>query len=160
MFPLPSTVCAVCAGGYTAGLSYTCSKCSADRRHAVIASAGVLLFAVAVAAVALGVKHLRRSGARETQERRPPSRTMKILQSCFKRIMGSPALKIVIVAWQIVSQASAILLIWFSKRNRLTVVQTSKHNGKIPAQQTRYVSFSLTNATAQRRLFYLPSTLS
>lgn len=136
MFPLPPTVCAVCAGGYTAGLSYTCSKCSADRRNAVIASAGVLLFAVAVAAIALGVKLLRRSGARDTQERRLPSRTTEILQTCFKRIMGSPALKIVIVAWQIVSQASAI---WFSKRNRLTVVQTSKHYGKISARQTRYV---------------------
>lgn len=59
---------------------------------------------VAVAAVALGVSVLRPSGAQETPERRLPSRNVGKIRWCFKRLRASPALKVIIVSWQIVSQ--------------------------------------------------------
>lgn len=90
----PSTVCAVCAEGYTRGVGYTCSECNGHRRNCTIGVA-LVLFAIAVAVGVFGVRYLGSS------DEYPPGGRF---QSRFSRSAVGQGLKIVIVSWQIVSQ--------------------------------------------------------
>ena len=104
-FPRLVQVCAVCADGHTAGLGFACTACSGVRRKATIALGVVLLVAAAVMMVAsLHFLGFLSSGiptglqASCGRFRRAASRL-----KCSK---ATQALKIVIVSWQIVTQAS------------------------------------------------------
>ena len=99
-------VCAVCEDGYTAGLGRTCSECSAERRSATI-TAGAILVAVVVAAVVRGLKALG-TGIRQSTA----------IESFFSgnvsgdgpRAKARQSLKIIVVSWQIITQASSVSL--------------------------------------------------
>lgn len=95
-----STVCAECAEDYSLGLGYTCSECDEDRRKWTTAVAVILLVAAAVA-VTVSVGYLGAS-TKESAATRIPS----LVRQRFGRSWVSQGVKIIIVSWQIVSQAS------------------------------------------------------
>lgn len=99
-FPSSSIVCAECAEDYSLGLGYTCSECDEDRRKWTIAVAVILLVAAAFA-VTVSVGYLGAS-TKESSAARIPS----LVRERFGRSWVSQGFKIIIVSWQIVSQAS------------------------------------------------------
>eukprot|EP00752_Nemacystus_decipiens_P012586 g11146.t1 len=94
--------CSVCSGGYTAQLGYTCDKCSGS------AGGIVVVVVLAVAAVFLGVAFVTyvMSGEVGRMGRR----------GSFGRLVRSiplQSLKIIIVAWQILTQFTAVANVTF-----------------------------------------------
>ena len=102
---LSAPVCAVCADGYTSGLAYTCSECNEERRIAAIATPTIVLLTV-VAMFVRRFTFLRSSGGQTVAEETSPGGD----NARDQRFIGAPAtqaLKILLVSWQIVTQASA-----------------------------------------------------
>lgn len=95
-------VCAVCLEGYAAGSGYTCSKCTGARRGLAI-GVGLVLLVLAAIVVAVAVSYLgspdEESAVEEYLSRR---------QTQLEGSRVSQGLKIIIVSWQIVSQASTV----------------------------------------------------
>lgn len=101
-------VCAVCADGYADGSGYTCSECNGARRMSTIGIA-IALLVVAAALVTTSVSYLGSSKEVSTVE--------GLKSMCLARLEGSilsHGLKIVIVSWQIVSEASTAPLLFMS----------------------------------------------
>lgn len=98
--PSSSIVCAGCAEDYSLGLGYTCSECDEGRRKWTTALAVILLAAAAVA-VTLSVGYLGASTKESATEG-----ILSLIQERFGRSWVSQGLKVIIVSWQIVSQAS------------------------------------------------------
>lgn len=105
-------VCAVCADGYTSDIGYACSRCTSGRRAATIAVISVLLLAVVALTVALGVRHLR---SRRDEAHAPTgggsgaaSRAGGVARigSRLWRSRVTQTVKIIVVSWQIITQAS------------------------------------------------------
>ena len=96
---LSGTDCAICSKGYTAQIGLKCSKCSGSTGGivlaAVLAVAALLVAAVVVSYVTSGERRVKGQGMVERVGRYVP------LQS----------LKIVIVAWQILTQVGTIRLL-------------------------------------------------
>ena len=88
------TDCSVCSGGYTAELSFTCSKCS----HSAGGIALAAILAVAVLVVAVAVVLYVMSGQVEAGRQGMVER--------LGRFIPLHSVKIVIVAWQILTQVS------------------------------------------------------
>ena len=84
--------------GYARGLGYLCTECSDERRGALIAAVVVIVVLVVVA-VMMGVHSFASDTRRATS------------QPCgcggrFRRMAVHQSLKIMVVSWQIVTQAS------------------------------------------------------
>ena len=100
--------CAVCAEGYTKGLSYSCHECSGDHKRLAVGLA-IFVGLVTLAAAALlfarlgGVARVREG---EYMEAAPPSWRWKFC-SCngfVFDILPLTSIKIVVTVWQIISQ--------------------------------------------------------
>lgn len=94
--------CAVCKDGYARGLGNACLKCSHERRNAVIVVA-VVIFVLIVMVIIAGIRSLTHPGE---EHNLPLCRMMKAAISRFKGARAYQALKIMVVSWQIVTQAS------------------------------------------------------
>ena len=97
--------CCVCASGYSTTLAFTCSACSGSRR-AVVLTFVIFIFVLAVLAAVVGVNYLVATADKESWffswwifSRLHNDRFEKFSSSSFK---------IVLVVWQIVTQASAV----------------------------------------------------
>eukprot|EP00904_Undaria_pinnatifida_P002436 jgi/Undpi1/12193/HiC_scaffold_5.g01869.m1 len=97
-------LCAVCADGYTAALGYACSQCNKERRSATIAVAAVVLVVV-VAILVQGLRFLGTYAGRTVAGESVLSRDRTGVQPQFIGARASQALKVVVVSWQIVTQA-------------------------------------------------------
>lgn len=95
----------MCADGYTSGLGYTCSECSADRRTAAIVLATIGLVAV-VATVSYSLKFPRSSAGQVVADGNFFGAGRVGVQPII-RARAFQALKVLVVSWQIVTQASA-----------------------------------------------------
>lgn len=95
-----TTVCAVCAEGYALASEYVCSKCSRERTLHEAVSATILAV-VTLSAVVLTVRYL---WSHEAPAARNTSRYLTNVRKFF--VKRAQKLKIVVVCWQIVSQAS------------------------------------------------------
>lgn len=92
MYPLLDTDCAVCSDGYAASLGFSCTRCSdGKRRVAVAVVLGVFALTGAVAAIIYLVSSPRK-GRGES------------LVDAWKKYVPFQSVKIVIVAWQILTQ--------------------------------------------------------
>eukprot|EP00903_Cladosiphon_okamuranus_P013951 g12975.t1 len=88
--------CSICARGYTGGLSFTCSKCFSGAGVVVLASfLAVVALVVAVAVLAYAMSGKARAGRRGMVER-------------LGRYIPLQSVKIVIVAWQILTQFTSV----------------------------------------------------
>lgn len=96
-------VCAVCMDGYARGLRYICTKCSDERRNAVIAVA-VVVFVVFIVAIVLGICALTSDKHYLTQ------RIWTKVKSRFRRVGAHHSLKIVVVSWQITTPVNASMV--------------------------------------------------
>ncbi len=103
-------VCAVCAEGYTPDIGYACSRCIAGRRAATITVLSVLLLTAVVLTAALGVRHLR---SRRDDAQAPigggsgaASRGLARIRSRLWHSRVAQTVKIIVVSWQIITQAS------------------------------------------------------
>lgn len=105
-------VCAVCEDGYSLGLGYTCSACDEGRRNYTTAVAAIVAVFTALAVV-VSVRYLGASAKELAAER-----IQSVIQDRFERSRVSQGLKIVIVSWQIVSQASGGHGRWHPDINR------------------------------------------
>lgn len=101
--PFPD--CAVCGVGYARGLGNLCLKCSHERYGAVIAVA-VVIFVVVVMVIIDGIRSLTHPSVADNL---PLRRTLSAVVSRFKGSRVYQALKIMVVSWQIVTQASAVV---------------------------------------------------
>lgn len=90
--------CSVCSNGYTADLSLTCSKCSDSTGGIVLAA---VLTAVALAVVGTVVSHVMSGEVR-------PEGAGTVGR--LRRYIPLQSLKIVIVAWQILTQVRVAVL--------------------------------------------------
>ena len=97
----------MCADDYSGGLGYACSQCNEERRSATIAVAAVVLVAV-VAIVAQGLRFLGTYAGRTVAGEAVLSGNQTGVQSLFTGARASQALKVVVVSWQIVTQASTV----------------------------------------------------
>ena len=98
-------VCAVCAEGHTPGLGFTCVKCSGVRRNMTIGLGAVLLGA-AVVMVAVSLNFLGSSASGTPKRLHASCERFRRVISRLRSTKATQALKIVIVSWQIVTQAS------------------------------------------------------
>lgn len=89
--------CAVCGGGYTAQLGFTCSKCPGSASGIVLAS--FVLVVVLSAAVAVASYVISAEGAGKPRG----------LVERVARYVPLQSLKIVIVSWQILTQVRAVV---------------------------------------------------
>lgn len=102
-------VCAVCDDGYTPGLGYSCSKCSDGRRCAAI-TLGAILVAAAVVTIARSIKFLGTDADLREAVEGFSDNDVGGDQRGRARAKASQAVKIIIVSWQIITQAS--ILFW------------------------------------------------
>lgn len=102
------SVCAVCADGYARGVGYTCTQCSGSRRTVTITVVLALLVAAMLITVVVCAKSAECSVAEKTMTTTTSlfCGRLRTSLSRFECTKASQALKIVIVAWQIVTQAS------------------------------------------------------
>lgn len=107
---IPVPVCAVCEDGYTAGLGYTCSKCSAERRGVTIA-VGAILVAALVAVIARSLKVLRTDAWQSAAVESFSSGSIGENRQRLVRAKASQALRVTVVSWQIITQASTASLL-------------------------------------------------
>ena len=91
---MSTTDCAVCSDGYTAELGFACSRCSDSRGGLVLAA---VLGVVALLALAAVVSHVTSGEA---------GRGGKNLVGRLTQYIPLQSLKIVVVAWQILTQVS------------------------------------------------------
>lgn len=100
--------CAVCADGYTQGLSYSCRECSGDiKRSAVGLTIAVALTAFVVAGLSLaelGAVVGDGSAVGTEAARRPCVQKYWSCQSFLVENLPLTAIKIVVIVWQILSQ--------------------------------------------------------
>lgn len=87
--------CSVCGRGYTSGLSFTCSKCSNSAGGIILA---VVVIVVAVTVIVFVVLYVMSGEARIGGG----------IIECLPRYIPLQSLKIVIVAWQILTQVRAV----------------------------------------------------
>ena len=86
------TDCAVCGDGYVASLGFTCDKCSGNTKGIIVASIFAAVFVSVVVAI---VWHLMSSETRGTN---------RGIVNYVTRRVPIQAVKIIIVAWQILTQ--------------------------------------------------------
>lgn len=89
--------CAVCEVGYSPSLAHTCTRCSNSRQNGLVAIAAVVAV-VTVCAIAVFLAHLLST--------EPEERGVGCLHRRVSRGLPLQAFKIVVVVWQIVTQAS------------------------------------------------------
>lgn len=103
------SVCAVCKDGYTSGLGYTCSKCN-DERHSLAITMGAILVAAAIAVVARSLMVLGTDTDVTAAVEGFSTADVGEGRSRLVRAKASEALKTIVVSWQIVTQASRVLV--------------------------------------------------
>ncbi|CAN0227090.1 unnamed protein product, partial [Ascophyllum nodosum] len=105
--------CAVCIAGYARDLGYICTKCTRARRVAVI-TVGVATAIVLIAIVVIGIRFLHTTEDPEARLR-PRNQAVARIHAQLKRATACQAVKIVVVSWQIVSQASTVASVAFPR---------------------------------------------
>ena len=98
--------CAVCLDGYARGFGNSCIECSGQRRSAMIAFTAVVVVAL-VASIVIGIQSLEVDTEAHSCS---PRQVLKMVYHQIRRTRASQALKIMVVSWQIVTQASAFLI--------------------------------------------------
>lgn len=96
---LASPDCAVCASGYTAGISHTCYACDGATAAAAKAAA-ITLMLISALVLLSAYKYLTSAGTSDVPEQ-------SSLHACLSRIKQAfplQAVKILIVAWQIITE--------------------------------------------------------
>lgn len=97
--------CAVCSEGYARGFGNTCSQCTDERRRIAIALLAIV--SVVVMAIVMGSFWFLPPGSGVYNAGNPPAnQRRKSAAHSFRKARAFQALKIVVVAWQIISQAS------------------------------------------------------
>ena len=101
-----STDCAACEAGYASGLQYSCYRCHRSEKGAAIGGAvPTLVFALVV--VTLMVAYLVRVVDHPTSERVGRwNKRLSDFRDGLVRAIPFTAIKIVVVAWQIITQVN------------------------------------------------------
>ncbi|CAM9863984.1 unnamed protein product [Ascophyllum nodosum] len=101
--------CAACDEGYGSGFQYSCSSCQGSHKWAGIGGA-VAVSVVAIVVVALGVAYLVGVVDRPISERSVMwERRILNFRDGLVRAIPLTAIKIVLVAWQIITQFSGVV---------------------------------------------------
>ena len=105
--------CAACDEGYGSGFQYSCSSCQGSHKWAGIGGA-VAVSVVAIVVVALGVAYLVGVVDRPISERSVMwERRILNFRDGLVRAIPLTAIKIVLVAWQIITQVKFVgLNLW------------------------------------------------
>ena len=93
--------CSVCSDGYTRSIGYRCDKCSTS-------SAGLVLMAVLVTAAVVAIIFLGRYMMSEEHGQD----TRRGFVEHLMRYIPLQSVKIVIVAWQILTQVRMVIFLW------------------------------------------------
>lgn len=90
---------------YARGLGYLCMKCSEGRRGAFIAVAVVIFVVLGAAAIFLVVS-IRNSTSDNEAVVSKTERVLKRVRLRLRRVRAYQSMKIIVVSWQIITQAS------------------------------------------------------
>lgn len=100
-----TTVCAVSADGDTAALGYTRTQCEVGQRSATITIADICI-ATVIATVAQGLTFLGTYGDQTVTGGIVPAGDISGVQPLLLDVRASQSLKVVVVSWKLVTQAS------------------------------------------------------
>lgn len=107
--------CAVCAEGYSSGITFSCHECTGANGQLSIGVAAVISFLL-ILIVSVMISDLARAGddsidgqARGSCTRSSWTRRVRSCRDNFVEAVPLPAIKIVVVVWQIVTQVCVVI---------------------------------------------------